>query len=81
MSRYPISAFTSCSAGIVLAITIVLAGKLLDWVAPNIMVSTGLGLLALSLALMGTDSAATGYFTLIAWAVVAASAWDSCCRH
>lgn len=57
-------------AGIVLAITIVLAGKLSDWVVPNIMVSIGLGLLALSLALMGMGSAATSYFTLIAWAVV-----------
>lgn len=57
-------------AGIVLAIIIVLAGKLSDWGAPNVMVSIGLGLLALSLALMGIGSAATGYFTLIAWVIV-----------
>lgn len=68
-------------AGIVLAITIVLAGKLSDWIAPNIMVSIGLGLLALSLALMGTSSTATGYFTLIAWAVVGRIGLGACCRH
>jgi EmrB/QacA subfamily drug resistance transporter len=57
-------------AGIVLAATIVLAGKLADRVAPNVLVSLGLFLLALSFALMAAGSAGTGYFTLMGLAII-----------
>jgi MFS transporter, DHA2 family, multidrug resistance protein len=57
-------------AGIVLALTIIAAGKLADRFAPNVLVSLGLALLALSFGLMALGSAATGYFTLMAWAVI-----------
>jgi EmrB/QacA subfamily drug resistance transporter len=57
-------------AGIVLAVTIILAGKLADRFAPNILVSIGLALLALSLGLMAVGSAATGYFTLLVLAII-----------
>jgi EmrB/QacA subfamily drug resistance transporter len=57
-------------AGIVLAVTIVLAGKMADRFKPNVLVSVGLSLLALSLALMGIGSSATGYFTFAAWAII-----------
>jgi EmrB/QacA subfamily drug resistance transporter len=57
-------------AGIVLALTIPLAGKLADRLAPNILVAFGLALLALSLALMAMGSPATGYITLTTWAVI-----------
>jgi DHA2 family multidrug resistance protein len=57
-------------AGIILGFTIMLAGKLADRVAPNILVSAGLSLLALSFALMTIDSAGTGYFMLMAWAII-----------
>ncbi|HJU70754.1 MAG TPA: DHA2 family efflux MFS transporter permease subunit [Paucimonas sp.] len=57
-------------AGIVLAFIIPLAGKLADHFPPNILVAIGLSLLALSFALMATGSAATGYVTLMAWAII-----------
>lgn len=57
-------------AGIVLAVTIVLAGKLADRFPPNILVSIGLALLAASLALMAIGPATTGYFTLMALAIL-----------
>lgn len=57
-------------AGIVLALTIPLAGKMADRYAPNVLVATGLTLLALSFGLMAMGSAATGYFTLMAWAII-----------
>jgi EmrB/QacA subfamily drug resistance transporter len=57
-------------AGLVLAVTIILAGKLADRFSPNVLVSLGLGLLALSFGLMAAGSKATGYFTLMAWAIV-----------
>lgn len=57
-------------AGIVLALTIVFAGKLADRFSPNVLVSIGLFLLALSFALMATGSRATGYFTLMAWTII-----------
>lgn len=57
-------------AGIVLAVTIVAAGKLLDRFAPNILVSIGLALLALSFALMALGAPGTSYLTLVAWAVI-----------
>ncbi|GAB3545638.1 multidrug efflux MFS transporter MdrM [Noviherbaspirillum agri] len=52
-------------AGIVLAVTIIVAGKLTDRIAPNILVCIGLSLLALSLALMALGSLASGYVTLV----------------
>lgn len=57
-------------AGIVLAVTIPLAGKMADRFSPNILVALGLGLLALSFAMMAMGSSTTGYFTLMAWAVI-----------
>lgn len=57
-------------AGIVLAVTVALAGKLADRFPPNVLVSIGLALLALSFALMAVGSAATGYFTLMTWAII-----------
>ena len=57
-------------AGVVLAITIIVAGKLADVMPSNVLVSIGLSLLALSFGLMAIGSAATGYFTLMAWAII-----------
>jgi EmrB/QacA subfamily drug resistance transporter len=57
-------------AGIVLAFTMPLAGKLSDRYAPRILVSLGLGLLALSFVLMSLGSPATSYFALMAWAII-----------
>jgi DHA2 family multidrug resistance protein len=57
-------------AGIILGITIILAGKLTDHFPPNILVSIGVFLLAVSFALMAAGSATTGYFTLMAWAII-----------
>ena len=57
-------------AGFVLALTIMAAGKMSDRCPPNLMVSAGLCLLALSFALMAIGSLATGYFTLIAWTII-----------
>jgi EmrB/QacA subfamily drug resistance transporter len=57
-------------AGVVLAVTIIVAGKLADRVAPNILVSIGLCLLALSFGLIAIGSSSTGYFTLMAWAII-----------
>lgn len=57
-------------AGIVLALTIIVAGKLSDRFEPNVLVSIGLGLLALSFALTATESAASSYVLLMAWAIV-----------
>lgn len=57
-------------AGVVLAVTIIIAGKLADRFPPNLLVSIGLTLLALSFGLMAIGSAATGYFTLMAWAII-----------
>lgn len=57
-------------AGIVLAVTIVVAGKLADRFAPNILVSIGLFLLALSFVLMAAGSSATGYVTLMGWTII-----------
>jgi EmrB/QacA subfamily drug resistance transporter len=57
-------------AGIVLAVTVALAGKLTDRFAPNVLVSIGLALLALSFALMAMGSTATSYFTFMAWAII-----------
>ncbi|MGZ3159126.1 MAG: DHA2 family efflux MFS transporter permease subunit [Burkholderiaceae bacterium] len=57
-------------AGIVLAFTMPLAGKLTDRHAPNLLVSFGLGLLALSFALMARGTPGTSYFALMAWAII-----------
>lgn len=57
-------------AGIVLAITIVLAGRLADRLAPNMLVAFGLFLLTLSFALMATGSESTAYVTLMIWAII-----------
>ena len=57
-------------AGIVLAVTIWMAGKLVDRFPPHVLVSTGLALLALSCALMALGTPGTGYLTLMAWAAI-----------
>lgn len=57
-------------AGFVLAGTIVMAGKLADRFEPNLLVSIGLFLLALSFVLMATGSSATGYIVFMLWAIV-----------
>lgn len=56
--------------GIVLAVTIVVAGKLADRFPPNVLVALGLCLLAASFGLMAAGSRATGYFTLMAWTII-----------
>jgi DHA2 family multidrug resistance protein len=57
-------------AGIALAITIPLAGKLSENISPNILVSLGLGLLALSFGLMAMGKPGTSYLLLMAWALL-----------
>lgn len=57
-------------AGIVLAFTIPLAGRLADRYPANVLVALGLGLLTLSFGLMALGAYATGYFTLMAIAVI-----------
>jgi EmrB/QacA subfamily drug resistance transporter len=57
-------------AGVVLAFIIPLAGRLADKISPYILVSVGLGLLALSFALMATGRPGGGYFLLMLWAVI-----------
>ncbi|HYC42045.1 MAG TPA: DHA2 family efflux MFS transporter permease subunit [Noviherbaspirillum sp.] len=57
-------------AGVVLAVTIIVAGRLADHLPPNVLVSIGLCLLALSFGLMAVGSSSTGYFTFMAWAII-----------
>src|SRR5690606_30109091 len=57
-------------AGIVLAVTIPLAGRLADRYPPNVLVAIGLSLLALSFALMALGGAASGYALLMTWAAL-----------
>lgn len=57
-------------AGIVLAVTIPMAGRLADRKPPNLLVMFGLAMLGLSFALMATSSPTTSYFVLMAWAIV-----------
>ncbi|NEX63148.1 DHA2 family efflux MFS transporter permease subunit [Noviherbaspirillum galbum] len=57
-------------AGAVLSVTIILAGRLSDRHAPNVLVSIGLFLLAASFALMATGSLVSGYFYLMTWAII-----------
>jgi predicted MFS family arabinose efflux permease len=57
-------------AGIVLAITIWISGRMVDRYPPHLLVALGLGLLALSFALMALGWPDTGFVTLMAWAVI-----------
>lgn len=57
-------------AGIVLALTIPLAGRLADRYPPNVLVVIGLTFLTVSFALMANDALATNYLLLMAWAVL-----------
>ena len=57
-------------AGFVLAVTIPLAGRLADRYPPNILVALGLALLTVSFGLMALGAYASGYFTLMAFAVI-----------
>jgi predicted MFS family arabinose efflux permease len=57
-------------AGVVLALTIPIAGRLADRVAPYVLVSLGLALLALSFGLMGSDVGGSSYLALMAWAII-----------
>jgi EmrB/QacA subfamily drug resistance transporter len=57
-------------AGLVLALTIPVAGRLADRVPPHALVAAGLALLALSFALMATVNPATRLWVLMLWAVV-----------
>jgi EmrB/QacA subfamily drug resistance transporter len=57
-------------AGIALALTIPIAGKMADRFPPNILVSIGLGLLALSFGLMALGAPGTSYFILMAWTII-----------
>ena len=57
-------------AGIVLALTIPLAGKLADRFPPNMLVSFGLVLLAASFGLMALGAPGTSYLLLVAWAII-----------
>jgi EmrB/QacA subfamily drug resistance transporter len=57
-------------AGIVLAATIWLAGRLTDRFPPHFMVSAGLALLALSFVLTTFVTLSTGLFILVLWIVV-----------
>ena len=57
-------------AGVVLGVTIIIAGKLADSLPPSLLVSIGLSLLALSFGLMAAGSSATGYFTFMAWTII-----------
>lgn len=57
-------------AGLVLAGTIPLGGRLADRLAPHLLVAAGLILLAVSFALMTTVDGGTALWVLMAWAVV-----------
>ncbi|WP_420474749.1 DHA2 family efflux MFS transporter permease subunit [Noviherbaspirillum sp. ST9] len=57
-------------AGVVLAVTIIVAGKLADLFPPNVLVSVGLALLALSFGLIAIGSSSTGYVTFMVWAII-----------
>lgn len=57
-------------AGLVLALTIPLGGRLADRFPPHALVAIGLALLALSFALMATVGPATALWVLMLWAVV-----------
>jgi EmrB/QacA subfamily drug resistance transporter len=57
-------------AGLVLALTIHVGGRLADRVPPHALVAAGLTLLALSFALMATVGMGTALWVLMLWAVV-----------
>jgi len=57
-------------AGLVLALTIPIGGRLADRYPPYVLVASGLTLLALSFALMATVGTATALWVLMLWAVV-----------
>ena len=57
-------------AGLVLALTIPIGGRLADRVPPHALVAAGLALLALSFALMTTVGPGTVLWVLMLWAVV-----------
>ena len=57
-------------AGLVLALTIPIGGRLADRYPPYVLVACGLTLLALSFALMATVGTATALWVLMLWAVV-----------
>lgn len=57
-------------AGIALALTIAVSGRLTDRVPAHVQVSFGLALLSLSFILMAMGSQATPYLLLVSWAVL-----------
>ena len=57
-------------AGLVLAITIAVVGRLADKQPTWLLVSIGLALLAVSFALMGTVTLTSGLWVLVVWAVL-----------
>ena len=57
-------------AGIALAVTIPMAGRLADRQPPHRLVAIGLALLTLSFVLMAQGVVASGFVTLMAWAVI-----------
>lgn len=62
--------FVLLPAGIALALTIAVAGRLTNRVPPHLLVSFGLALLAVSFLLMAMGSQSTPYLMLVAWAVL-----------
>ena len=61
---------TLLPAGIVLALVIPYGGKLADKYPAHILIASGLAVLAVSLALMATVSAATPYLLLVLWVML-----------
>jgi predicted MFS family arabinose efflux permease len=57
-------------AGLVLAVTIGVAGRLADRQPTHVLVSVGLALLAASFALMVTVTLSTGIWLLVVWAIL-----------
>ena len=57
-------------AGLVLALTIPLAGKMADRYPPNRLVAAGLALLTASFGLMALGTPGTSYLLLVAWAII-----------
>ena len=57
-------------AGLVLAVTIPLAGRLADRQPPHRLVAFGLALLTISFVLMAQGASASGFAALMAWAII-----------
>ncbi|MDO8300673.1 DHA2 family efflux MFS transporter permease subunit [Lacisediminimonas sp.] len=57
-------------AGIVLALVMPLAGKMVDYYAPYLLVALGIALIGLSFVLMSTGKPGTGYVALMVWAII-----------